>query len=57
MKRKSIEFQIVSNLPELGSYVLPQELTILIDYLREELSNLLNHEGEKDHTGSAVCKG
>ena len=57
MKRKSIELQIVSDFPDLGDCVLPQELTVLIDYLREELSNLLNYEGKKDHTGGTVCKG
>jgi hypothetical protein len=57
MKQKSIKFQIVSDFPELGDCVLVQELTVLIDCLREELSKLLNYEGQKDHTGGPVCQG
>lgn len=51
---KSIEFQIVDDLPELGAFALPEEATNLLEALREEIEAIVHGKG---HAGGPVRAG
>lgn len=51
----SIQFDITDDLPDLGSFVLPQEAVILIDALREEIEAVFGHG--KNHKSGSIRAG